>query len=36
MRRKAAYLGAAITTVAFVSNELVRLRMRSPLFSLKI
>ena len=36
MRNKAVKLGAAISTAAFVGNELARVSMRSPLFKLKL
>jgi hypothetical protein len=36
MRKKAFTYGAGISTVAFVTNELARVSMRSPLFKLKI
>jgi hypothetical protein len=36
MRSKATYLGAGITTGAFVANEFVRMTSRSPLFKLKL
>jgi hypothetical protein len=36
MRTNSKYLGAGITTAAFVANEFARLSMRSPLFKLKL
>ena len=36
MRRKATYTGASITAAAFISNEVARLSLRSPLFKLKV
>jgi hypothetical protein len=35
MRNKATYIGAGISTGAFVANEFVRMTSRSPLFKLK-
>jgi len=34
-RRKALGIGATLSTMAFVGNEVARLSMRSPLFKLK-